>query len=351
MAKVGDIVRFLNDVGGGKIVRIDNQYAYVEDSDGFEQPVLLKECVVVGSDQPARPKEAPKANTAATEVVLSPASSKATANDETPEGDSLNIVFAFEPIDIKRLSSTSCDAVLVNDSNYFLLVVYSTRGDSRRWTTRYAGIVEPNYQITLDTLDRDSIPELERFSIQYVAFKRDKEYKLKAPMAVEYPVDNTMFFRLHCFHDNPYFETPVIAFDIVKNDRPVRPVFIDADRLQEAMNEKRQPAQPQANIATSKPNQSQPDIIEVDLRINQLVDTVAGLTRFDMLQCQLKEFRRVMEENRNHRGQRIVFIHGKGEGVLRKAITDELSRRYPRCDYRDASFQEYGFGATMVTIH
>ena len=39
-----------------------------------------------------------------------------------------------------------------------------------------------------------------------------------------------------------------------------------------------------------------------------------------------------------------------GEGVLRKAITDELSRHYPRCDYRDASFQEYGFGATMVTI-
>ena len=43
-------------------------------------------------------------------------------------------------------------------------------------------------------------------------------------------------------------------------------------------------------------------------------------------------------------------IHGKGDGVLRKAIIDELKRKYSNCRYQDASFQEYGFGATMVTI-
>ncbi|MTT60629.1 Smr/MutS family protein, partial [Parabacteroides merdae] len=48
--------------------------------------------------------------------------------------------------------------------------------------------------------------------------------------------------------------------------------------------------------------------------------------------------------------QKIVFIHGKGDGVLRKAVIDELKRKYSNCRYQDASFQEYGFGATMVTI-
>ena len=48
--------------------------------------------------------------------------------------------------------------------------------------------------------------------------------------------------------------------------------------------------------------------------------------------------------------QKIVFIHGKGDGVLRKAVIDELKRKYNNCRYQDASFQEYGFGATMVTI-
>ena len=43
-------------------------------------------------------------------------------------------------------------------------------------------------------------------------------------------------------------------------------------------------------------------------------------------------------------------IHGKGDGVLRKALLDELKRKYSNCRHQDASFQEYGFGATMVTI-
>ena len=50
------------------------------------------------------------------------------------------------------------------------------------------------------------------------------------------------------------------------------------------------------------------------------------------------------------KGQQIVFIHGKGEGVLREAIIKELQRRYRTCLWQDASFREYGFGATLVTI-
>ena len=42
MAKVNDIVRFLNSTGGGRISRIEGNVAYVEDEDGFEQPILLR---------------------------------------------------------------------------------------------------------------------------------------------------------------------------------------------------------------------------------------------------------------------------------------------------------------------
>ena len=49
-------------------------------------------------------------------------------------------------------------------------------------------------------------------------------------------------------------------------------------------------------------------------------------------------------------GQKIVFIHGKGDGVLRKAIEKDLKTRYKQHYFQDASFREYGFGATMVTI-
>ena len=57
-----------------------------------------------------------------------------------------------------------------------------------------------------------------------------------------------------------------------------------------------------------------------------------------------------MDAHLRHPGQKIVFIHGKGEGVLRQAIMKELTHRYKGHDVQDASFREYGFGATQVTI-
>jgi dsDNA-specific endonuclease/ATPase MutS2 len=57
-----------------------------------------------------------------------------------------------------------------------------------------------------------------------------------------------------------------------------------------------------------------------------------------------------MDENHNKKGVKIVFIHGKGDGVLRSALVKELQAKYKTCRYQDASFREYGFGATMVTI-
>lgn len=55
--KVGDTVRFLNAVGGGKVTKIEGNIAYVEEADGFETPVLVRECVVVDPDGGMMPKK------------------------------------------------------------------------------------------------------------------------------------------------------------------------------------------------------------------------------------------------------------------------------------------------------
>ena len=70
----------------------------------------------------------------------------------------------------------------------------------------------------------------------------------------------------------------------------------------------------------------------------------------DILHYQMDVFTKTMNEYKNKKGQKIVFIHGKGEGVLRQALIHELNYRYKSCTYQDASFQEYGYGATQVTI-
>ena len=70
----------------------------------------------------------------------------------------------------------------------------------------------------------------------------------------------------------------------------------------------------------------------------------------DILEYQLKVFHSTMEKYQKESGRRIVFIHGKGDGVLRNAVLKELKAKYRHCTYQDASFREYGFGATMVVI-
>lgn len=74
------------------------------------------------------------------------------------------------------------------------------------------------------------------------------------------------------------------------------------------------------------------------------------MTSADILNYQMTKFRETLAQYKNKKQQRIVFIHGKGEGVLRRAIVNDLQYRYKHYTYQDASFQEYGYGATQVTI-
>ena len=92
-------------------------------------------------------------------------------------------------------------------------------------------------------------------------------------------------------------------------------------------------------------------IVEVDLHINELLDSVSGMSPGEMKDYQLNVFRKVMEAHKAEKGRKIVFIHGKGDGILRNSIISELKSKYKNCTYQDASFREYGFGATMVIVH
>lgn len=103
-----------------------------------------------------------------------------------------------------------------------------------------------------------------------------------------------------------------------------------------------------AEAGNAKDGRNMP--LEIDLHAHELLDTMVGLEPKDILDYQLKVFRDTMDSYLKQRGCRIVFIHGKGNGVLRKAILKDLRTRYAQCNYQDASFREYGYGATMVTI-
>lgn len=350
IAKVGDIVRFLNDVGGGRVMRIENGIAYVDD-DGFETPVMLRECVVVSSSAQPASKQAPlqqpvpqhQASTARPET----APHKNDDITETPEGDILNIVIGFEASDLKRLSSATFDGFIVNDSNYYLSVIVATRpNDSRQWVARYTGIIEPNMQEFMFELTREVLPQIDRVAVQYIAYKQGRDFELKSPVSVEMSFDPTKFAKLHCFRENTYFDVPVISLEITKNDVPNRPLS-SISALKPKTDDI---VRPTKNIGAKHKKADSESPLVVDLHITELLDSTAGLSNADMLNYQVDKFREIMDANLNNPGRKIVFIHGKGEGVLRQALIKELNHRYKGHDVQDASFREYGYGATQVTI-
>lgn len=93
------------------------------------------------------------------------------------------------------------------------------------------------------------------------------------------------------------------------------------------------------------------DIIEVDLHIHQLVDDESGLEPHQTLDIQMKHFERMIDAAIRDKRDKVIFIHGVGQGVLKNEIRKALEF-YPECAYRDAPFHTYGMhGATEVTIH
>lgn len=90
--------------------------------------------------------------------------------------------------------------------------------------------------------------------------------------------------------------------------------------------------------------------MEVDLHINQLVKSPKGMSNHEMLNLQMETAKRQLEFAMRKRIQKVVFIHGVGEGVLKEEL-NFLFGRYDNVKYYDADYQKYGLGATEVYIY
>lgn len=240
---IGDTVRFLREVGGGKVTGFrKGGLILVEGEDGFEIPMLESDLVVI-------PNEANKYNT--TEK-----------NGETASATNASMFGKQKP-------QSSCD----------------------------------------------NIPE--------TLFDRDYNYTAKVTLEER----------------------------VVRLESMVRKLTRRLDEI-EAANALRQHARaaiPPANVTLDK-KLGKDEVVEIDLHAHALLDSTDGLSATEIKDYQMNVFRETMELYRRDKGRRIVFIHGNGDGVLRKAILTELKYTYKNCRHQDASFQQYGFGATMVTI-
>ena len=84
--------------------------------------------------------------------------------------------------------------------------------------------------------------------------------------------------------------------------------------------------------SASKPKPAS-GILEVDLHI-EAIPGGSNVPKGQQLQFQMDIFKRIIRENLSHKGMKISFIHGIGDGILKAAIRKELDEVLAlRCTY------------------
>ena len=353
--KIGDKVRFLSEVGGGKISGFQGKdIVMVMDEDGFEIPTSIHDVVVVEQDDYAMGKmisakmDAKQAaeERSNTELKNDSRSIKSILNQHDVEvdmnvdeydaadreitfqapdrerdgGNKLSAYLAFVPVDIKEITNTCFETYFVNDSNYFIQYTYLV-AEGNVWTLKGCGEVEPNTKLFIEEFGRDVLNEMGHIAVQMVAYKKDKPFLLKPATDVQFRLDPVKFYKLHLFEENEFFETPALLFTIVENDEVARPLVVDSKRLKEQMYKDEKII---ANESKKKQKKDDGTVV-IDLHADEVLETTAGMNTADILHYQVDVFKKTMAEYKNRKGQKIIFIHGKGEGVLRQAIVHELN--------------------------
>ncbi len=352
----GDLVRFLNSVGGGVVTEVSSDgKVLVRDESGFELPFFAHEVVVVTEGSTIVPKvqsttgkSAPERTERQPSPILSePRSDRVRPKDRTR----INAYLCYLPEEGKPLGEGLYEAYLVNNSSYDLYVYYATGRDDRR-QVRYMGVVGFDSIELLETFTPRELDDRARTSLVVIPFMADCPFARKEPVVAEVKVEGMKFFKKNAFVPNDFFDDAALVYPIVQDDRPVAARKVDPTKLAEAMMEKMAPEPRPDKRRREGARLQKASPLVVDLHIDQLLDTTAGMTHLELLDYQLEEVRKTMRHysKPKDKGMQIVFIHGKGNGVLRQQVLALLGREYPRCEVRDASFQEYGFGATQVTV-
>lgn len=361
--KVGDKVKFLNDVGGGIVKKIKQDTAFIQTSDGFEIPARFSELIKVedqgfgglAPDVPAVPTKTQKTNgaTHVSNEELEELDEEITDEDSdeeiiTSENCTLNILLGLVPVKKKGRMEPEFEVYLISDCAYHMLYTFSlvkenfVRG-------RKVGHVEDDTKVLVTTFTLAELREIQSFKINCIFYKKGI-YLPHEPVIYEYKVDSLSLADPGHWVENDYFDEKAIVINITEMSllyEIERMVTETEDKfiIQKKRREKL-PGKQSPKLTTT----GDADTEEVDLHIEQLVEEVSGLSAGEIIDIQMGRFTVALEGAIRGKTRKIVFIHGVGNGKLKYELRKTLDSKYPKLRYQDASFKEYGYGATMVIV-
>lgn len=288
MIKVGDRVKFINDIGAGKVIKIDGSIVTVDREDGFEVPSLITELVVVDKAEELR-------------VI-----SKIGVSDPRPG-------------QVKR---NKAEQQAYRDQKKF----------SKSALNRYGRItITSDYEDEDEPIDIYSMKEAYTRNVANINHHITQLDSEKPKEEVSRPVNDTSIFDIA---------------DKIATAEDYEEKKVDKEAIKESITTIKREAKP------AKQRKPAAELEVVDLHAHEILESERGMSSGDILNYQLDCFIAAIDERVEKKIKcKIVFIHGVGSGKLKYEITKILRHRYPKLYYQDASFKEYGYGAIMVIIN
>jgi DNA-nicking Smr family endonuclease len=343
MIKVGDKVKFLNDVGGGVVTRFLNKnLVMVENYDGFEIPYPILQ--LLNTSDPELNVGSGSQTKQNIQTQIAPKIEIEESPGEIINGkNSPDFYFCFVPADSRNPLAADIKLYLVNDSNFTVLFRYSHINKDGFETVKH-GTVQSNSRLLLESIVQNDLSELPEYGFQIIYFQKN-ENEWREAITKRFKVNPVKFYKETSFYSNQLFKKSAMVLQITPNifsteiDKLTEADFqkVVAEKNQEPVTEKIQPKR------TS-------EIIEIDLHINELLDNSAGLSNSEILALQIEKVESEMKLAIQSGVRKIVFIHGIGQGVLKQEVINLLKSKFRKYYFQDASFKEYGFGATMVIL-
>ena len=343
--KTGDKVKFLNENDYGTVTRVmNNGIVMVLNSDDFEVPVQASELILDGSQSETQTKEIKKPAPQPRIAEVQKPKPVTINSQPVEERDSYGFYLGFVPEEGKNALQADLEVYLINDSCFKVLYNFMRPDEkNRNLFNSVSGILEPDTKEYIETIKRDNINGLSVVKFQFL-YSMDTPHTVRQPEEFDIKISPQKFFLANYYKPNDFFDTNAVIMTVKENS-----LMSDAVQKISDFSKSEDKDSPRPRLRVVKKQQSEKQ--EVDLHIVELLDDDRGMTPKEKLDYQMKVFREKLDEYiKNPHVKKVVFIHGKGNGTLKTEVRRCLDLYYKRYQYQDASFEEYGGGATLVYV-
>jgi len=348
--KIGDKVKFLNDTSKGIVTGFMNEkIVLVKIEEGFEVPVLKDEIIPTGdsieySESFTMQGDETNRNQGDEENLTSNESNDSESRDEQRK-QIINI--AYKHAMHTEDDSPGYEMYLINDGPYH---IYYNLGKQKAGNVNVISgeKLEADTKILIRDGDINELDALGKKIRFHCIFFKDGIYRFLTPFNTIIDLSSVDLLQRKYYRENDYFNEEAVIIPVYSNK--IKDDISDKKEMEEMYLSRDIKNKDIPVVRKPEPEKKSSDIIEIDLHITEILENHHGMSNGEILQVQLDRFTTSLEGALKTDQKRIVFIHGLGNGKLKFEVRKLLDTKYNHLKYQDASFKEYGYGATLVYL-